>query len=197
MRNTNTYMVTKYFPIESEVAESCPTLCNPMDCSLVGKNSPGKNTGVGCHFLLQGIFLTQGLNLGLPHWRQTLYPLSHHKVRQIDTMHHLMCHNMKNRASFCGIPSRDKQPKSLQNRASLEAQRIKNWPAMRRPGINPWVRKNSWRRAWQPTLVFLPGESPWTEEPGGLQSMGSQRVGHDGATKHSYKATETLRNNWS
>ena len=27
--------------------------------------------------------------------------------------------------------------------------------------------------------VFLPGESPWTEEPGGLQSMGSQRVGHD------------------
>ena len=32
--------------------------------------------------------------------------------------------------------------------------------------------------------VFLPGESPWTEEPGGLQSMGSQRVGHDRATKH-------------
>ena len=32
----------------------------------------------------------------------------------------------------------------------------------------------SWMRAWQPTPVFLPGESPWTEEPGGLQSMGSQ-----------------------
>ena len=31
--------------------------------------------------------------------------------------------------------------------------------------------------------VLLPGESPWTEEPGGLQSMGSQRVGHDRATK--------------
>ena len=39
--------------------------------------SPGKNTGVGCHFLLQGIFLTQGLNPGLPPCRQTLYPLSH------------------------------------------------------------------------------------------------------------------------
>ena len=37
----------------------------------------GKSTGVGCHFLLQGIFLTQGLNLGLPHCRQMLYPLSH------------------------------------------------------------------------------------------------------------------------
>ena len=38
---------------------------------------PGKNTGVGCHFLLQDIFLTQGLNPGLPHCRQTLYCLSH------------------------------------------------------------------------------------------------------------------------
>ena len=40
-------------------------------------NSPGKNTRVGCHSLLQGIFLTQGLNWGLLHWRQILYHLSH------------------------------------------------------------------------------------------------------------------------
>ena len=40
-------------------------------------NFPGKNTGVGCHFLLQGIFPTQGLNPGLLHWRQALYCLSH------------------------------------------------------------------------------------------------------------------------
>ena len=38
---------------------------------------PGSGTGVDCHFLLQGIFLTQGLNPGLPHCRQTLYRLSH------------------------------------------------------------------------------------------------------------------------
>ena len=38
---------------------------------------PGKNTGVGCHLLLQETFPTQGLNLGLPHCRQTLYHLSH------------------------------------------------------------------------------------------------------------------------
>ena len=38
---------------------------------------PGKHTGVGCHFLLQEIFPTQGLNSGLPHCRQTLYHLSH------------------------------------------------------------------------------------------------------------------------
>ena len=40
-------------------------------------DSPGKNTGVCCHFLLQGIFLNQGSNPGLPHCRQTLYGLSH------------------------------------------------------------------------------------------------------------------------
>ena len=36
-------------------------------------DSPGKSSGVGCHFLLQRIFLTQGLNPGLLHCRQTLY----------------------------------------------------------------------------------------------------------------------------
>ena len=40
-------------------------------------NSPHKNTGVGCHSCLQGIFPTQGLNLGLLHCRQVLYHLSH------------------------------------------------------------------------------------------------------------------------
>ena len=40
-------------------------------------DSPGRNTGVGCHTLLQGIFPTQGSNPGLPHWRQILYRLSH------------------------------------------------------------------------------------------------------------------------
>ena len=68
----------------------------------------------------------------------------------------------------------------------------------RRPRFDPWVGKIPWRREWQPTPVFLPGEFhgerslagcssdateqltllawkiPWTEEPGGLQSMGSQ-----------------------
>ena len=41
----------------------------------------------------------------------------------------------------------------------------------KRHRFNPW--------AWLPTPVFLPGESPWTEEPGGIQSMGSHNVRHD------------------
>ena len=59
---------------------------------------------------------------------------------------------------------------------------VKNLPAMRETWVQSWVRKIPWRRKWQPTPVFLPGESPWTEEPGELQSMGSQRVRHDWAT---------------
>ena len=59
----------------SSVAQSCPTLCDPMDCSPPGSSVhrlSGKNTGVGSHSLLQGIFLTQGSNLGLLHCRQIL-----------------------------------------------------------------------------------------------------------------------------
>ena len=65
------------------VAQSCLTLCDHMDCSLPGSSvhgdSPGKNTGVSCHALLQGILPTQGLNPGLPHCRQILYHLSHQR----------------------------------------------------------------------------------------------------------------------
>ena len=50
-------------------------------------------------------------------------------------------------------------------------------------GSYPWLGKNPLKRVWQPVPVFLLGESPWIEEPGRLQSMGSQRVRHDWATK--------------
>ena len=58
---------------------------------------------------------------------------------------------------------------------------VKNLPAirsLRRPGFDPWAGKIPWRKAWQPTPVFLPREIPQIEKPGWLQSMGSQRVGH-------------------
>ena len=64
------------------VAQSCPILCDSMDynppSSSVHEDSPGKNIGMGCHALLQGIFPTQGSNPGLPHCRWILYRLSHH-----------------------------------------------------------------------------------------------------------------------
>ena len=66
---------------ESEVTQSCLTLCDLMDTTLhqapLSMGFSNKSTGVGCHFLLQGIFPTQGLNPGLLHCRQTLYSLSY------------------------------------------------------------------------------------------------------------------------
>ena len=66
------------------VTKSCPTLCDPIFCSPPGPSVhgilPGKNTGVGCHFLLHGFFLIQGSNPGLWHCRQILYCLSHREA---------------------------------------------------------------------------------------------------------------------
>ena len=63
------------------VAQSCPILCIPVECSLPGSpvhgGSPGKNTGVGCHALCQGIFPTQGSNPSLLHCRRILHPWRH------------------------------------------------------------------------------------------------------------------------
>ena len=67
------YQVTKLCPllmiVLCLVTQSCQIFCDPMDCDLPGSSvhgdSPDKNTGVGCHALLQGIFPTQGSNLRL------------------------------------------------------------------------------------------------------------------------------------
>ena len=64
--------------------------------------------------------------------------------------------------------------------ASLVAQMVKNLLAMR----NTWVPSLGWEDPLEedtatPTPVFLPRESPWTEDPGGLQSVEAQRVRHD------------------
>ena len=64
----------------------------------------------------------------------------------------------------CG--SRDKEP-------TCQCRRHKGH------GLDPWVGKISWMGKWQPTPIFLPGESPWTEKPGGLRSIGLHRVRHN------------------
>ena len=140
--------------------------CDPMDHSPQGSSVYGilqAITGVGCHALLQGTFLTQGLNpslLPILHWQVGCLPLA---------------------------------PPGKQNRRD-NSQKVKNPPAIGRPGFNPWVRKIPWRRKWQSTPVLLPREFhgqrtsilAWriqrTEQFGGLQSMGLQRVGHNWAT---------------
>ena len=48
----------------------------------------------------------------------------------------------------------------------------------KRRWFDPWIGNIHWRRSWQPTPGYLPRASPWTEEPGGLQSIESHRVRH-------------------
>ena len=77
------------------VIQSCLTLCDPVDYSPPGSScpgdSPGKNTGMGCHAFLQGISPTQGSNLGLQDCRWILYCLSHQKspVGKLVTLNNL------------------------------------------------------------------------------------------------------------
>ena len=65
----------------SSVAQLCPTLGEPLDGSPPGSSvhgdSPGRNAGVGCHALLQGIFPTQGWNPGVLHLQADSLPISH------------------------------------------------------------------------------------------------------------------------
>ena len=69
------------------VTQFCPTLCDQMGCSQPGSSvhgdSSGKNTGVGCYGLLEGIFSTWGSNPCLPRCRQILYHLSHQGTPKI------------------------------------------------------------------------------------------------------------------
>ena len=119
--------------------------------SSVHENSSGKNAGVGCHALLQGIFLTQGLNPGLPHCKQTLYPLSDQGSLKI--------------AQLC--------PNSFQPHGILPSQNagVGTFPFSRssQPRDEPRSALQVDSLPAEPQyLVFLPGDSPWTEKPGGL-----------------------------
>ena len=66
------------------------------------------------------------------------------------------CHTPEH--TFCGISYIPEGAAFNPARASLVAQTVKNRLQFRRPGFYPWVGKIPWRRKWQPTQVFLPGE---------------------------------------
>ena len=141
--------------------------------SLLSK-PPGKpkNIGVGSLSLLQGIFPTQESNPGLWRCRWILYQLSyqgspHPNIPGYKENRVFIRHSVSSSHIITSFPG---------------GTVIKNLPTNagnRKPWFDPWVGKIPWSRKWQPTPVFLPGESPWTEEPDRLQFMGLQRVGHN------------------
>ena len=109
------------------VSQSCPTLCDPMDCSLPGSSvhgdSPGENTGVDCHALLQGIFTTQGLNRGLLICRWILYHLSSLVAQRVKCLPAMQ----ETQVRFLG--QEDAQEKEMATHAGILAGKI------------PWMEK--------------------------------------------------------
>ena len=81
--------------------------------------------------------------------------------------------NLKERECVCVYIYRGFPGGASDKETACQCRRLK------KHGFDPWARKIPWRRAWQPTPAFLPGKSHAQEESGGLQSIGSQRVGLD------------------
>ena len=82
-----------------KVAQSCLTLCDPVNYTVYSPwNFPGQNTGVGSHSLLQGFFLIQGSNPGLPHCRRIPYQLHHQGSLELSK-----CQGCSDAQSFCCI----------------------------------------------------------------------------------------------
>ena len=152
--------------------------------------------------LLQGIFSTQGSNPGLSYCRRILYHLSHQgspprksvcSLLQISVL--ILATSFfgpKQVLCFFSLVSLTTKWGLIQvfdynmvwirmttERASLVAQRLKRLPAMR----ETWVRSLGWEDPLEKEMAthssILAWRIPWTEEPGGLQSTGSQRVRHD------------------
>ena len=119
------------------VTQSCLTLCDPMYCSPPGSSVhgifSGKNTGEGCHSLLQGIFLTQRLNPGLLHCRQIRYRLSHWMEKEMATHSSIL---------IWKIPWTE-EPGRLQSMCCKELDRTKHTHVAIGTSINLKI-KNSW-----------------------------------------------------
>ena len=124
--------------------------------SSVHGDSPGKNTGVGCHALLQGIFPTQGLNPGLQHCRWILYCLSHNGLY------------LKRGIVICqGVQGSALKAQLLVSSGKESACNVGDLGLIPRLGRSPGEGKATHSN-------ILAWKIPWT-----VQSMGSQRVRHD------------------
>ena len=137
-------------------------------------DSPGKNTAVGCHALLQGILPTQGSNPGVPHCRRILTVWATRKVHFLTLVKWILCisYLLYKIYKLYVLPL-----------CTPGGSLVKNPPASAGDlGLIPGSGRSPGGGNGNP-LQCSWWKIPWTEGPSGLQSMGSQRVRHDWATK--------------
>ena len=150
---------------------------------------PGNNAGVGCHFLIPGIFLTWGSNLcllHLLHCRQILYPLS-----QLGSLITFM---VKVKLFLTDSAFGARVQACFWKLNSQYSLACVLWPAISFFKLYYWGKKME--QAMAPYSSTLAWKIPWTEEPGRLQSMGSLRVRHDWATSLSVFTFMHWRRKW-
>ena len=130
--------------------------------------------GLGCSEAC-GIFLDEGLNPCFLHWQVDSSPLSHQGSPTDNSHSWLMFH--------AGIPSFFwfiyRYPQFLY---SLVVQTVKSLPAMRETQVQSLGQEDPLEKEMATHSSILSWRIPWTEEPGGLESMGSQKVRHDWVT---------------
>ena len=156
--------------VKVSISQLCPTLCNPMDCSLPGSTVHGI---LGCHFHLQGMFWTQGLNQGLLLCRQILHHLSHQEMMtgkgpfpeagsSVDKESTCSAGDSSLIPGFRRFPGEGICYPLQYSWASLVAQLVRNLPAM----WETWV----WSLGWEDLLEkgkathsnILAWRIPWT-----------------------------------
>ena len=173
-------IISKFIAV---VAKSCWTLATPWTVParlLCSWEFPSKNTGVGCHFLFQEIFPTcQGLNFHLLHWQVYSVPLSH-LGSPGSSVHRILQDRI---LELVAIPfSMGSSQPRVSCMASLVAQRLRRLPEMWETQVRSLGQKDPLEKEMATHSSILAWRMPWMEEPGRLQSMESQRVGHDWAT---------------
>ena len=157
-------LFSHYIASNSSVMTSLFCDCSPPISSV---HVISQATRVGCHFLLQGIFLTQRLNLCLLHGQADSLPMNHHRLTY----------------THCYIWNRW---------ASLVTQGLKHLPPMRETWVWSLGQEDPLEKEMATCSSILAWRIPWMEEPGRLQSTGSQRVRHDWATSLTHSLTHSL-----
>ena len=149
-------------------------------------DSPGKNPGVGCHFLLQYIKVKSESEVAQScQLLATPWTAAHQGPPSMGFSRQEYWSGVPLPSPICILTSLNEgfPGGSSGKELSCRCRRPK------RSKFNPWVRKIPWRRAWQPTPEFLPGESQGQRSLAGYSPEGHKESDTTEATEHELKWT--------